>query len=346
MGKPMRRANGQGSVYNLGKRRRKPWGVSVYVRKEDGAKIRKLIGTFAEKSDAEMCLTKFNADPLPADYDVTLQQIYDQWSIAKYHKITKATENSYRAAWLYLKPYQDKQFREIKTPSYQAIIDKAGKDKSRSTLEKIKALAVMLGDYAMHLDIVNKNYASYVELPPNTRSNKKSFTEDELKLIEKAAADGVEWADCVLMMCYTGFRITEFLGLTAESYDAAAMTLTGGMKTEAGKNRIIPIHPKILPCVKLWAAKGGKRLICKPDGSPWRSDTWRDSCYKPCLEKIKGVRPLDPHECRHTFATLLHAAHVDDTTIMVLMGHSDPKIDATTYIHVSTDTLSDAINKI
>lgn len=346
MGKAMRRANGQGSVYKMGSRRRKPWAAVAWVAKEDGTRVRKMIGSFAEKPDAVIALANFNVDPLPEKYDITLKELYDEWSIAKYPKISKSTENGYRASWRYLKQYSNREFREIKTPSYQAIIDIAGQTKSRSMLEKIKALAIMLSDYAMQLDIVNKNYASYVELPPVTRSNKKSFDAKELDLIEKAAAAGVKWADCILILCYTGWRITELLRLTCQSYDPVKKTLTGGIKTSAGKNRTIPINPKIAPYVEKWAAKKGKRLICQDDGKPWRSDKWRPNCYKPCIEGIKGVRPLDPHECRHTFATLLHAAHVDDTTIMYLMGHSDPKIDATTYIHVDKKILDEAINKL
>lgn len=358
----MRRPNGQGSVYKLkryktdavtGKKiedksikRRKPWAAVGWVKTVDGRTVKKLLGTYETRTEALIALGNHVCDPLPANFDATFKKLYDEWSAAKYPKITKSTENGYRAAWLYFKILEDKEYREIKTPQYQAVIDLNTKEKSRSTLEKIKTLAVMLGDYAMTLDIVKKNYASYIELPPNTRSNKKSFTEDELKLIEKAAEDGVQWVDCVLMMCYTGFRITEFLSITKQSYDATANTLTGGIKTEAGKNRIIPIHPKILPYVKLWAEKGGERLICQDNGKPWRSDTWRDNCYKPCLNKIEGVRKLDPHECRHTFATRGHAAGIDDITLMTLMGHSDPKIDAETYIHVSVDTLKGAIDKL
>ena len=39
-------------------------------------------------------------------------------------------------------------------------------------------------------------------------------------------------------MCYTGFRINEFLNLTPFSYDSKNNILTGGSKTTAGKTEM------------------------------------------------------------------------------------------------------------
>ena len=37
--------------------------------------------------------------------------------------------------------------------------------------------------------------------------------------------------------------------------------MKGGIKTKAGKNRIVPIHPKIRPLIERRLAEGGPRLI-------------------------------------------------------------------------------------
>lgn len=55
------------------------------------------------------------------------------------------------------------------------------------------------------------------------------------------------YADLILIMCYTGWRINEFLSLTQFSWDSANHTLTGGEKTEAGKNRVVPVSDKVMP---------------------------------------------------------------------------------------------------
>ncbi len=75
---------------------------------------------------------------------------------------------------------------------------------------------------------------------------------DEIQSIEQVDAFGVKGADAALVLCYTGFRITEFLLLTPASYDSTAHILTGGIKTKAWKTRVIPVHPKIQPYIDGW----------------------------------------------------------------------------------------------
>lgn len=344
----MRRANGTGSVSYLGKRRRRPYQARVWDEKTHK---RITLGCYETRTEAEQCIERHDVKPLPPKTSLTLKELYEEWSKVKYtDDLSKDTINNYKAGYNYLIPLAKETFREIRTAQYQSIIDSAGETKSRSTLEKIKTLAVMMCDYALQNDIIDKNYASFVKLPKAERSSKKSFTDAELQIIEKAAKDGVPFADCILMMCYTGFRITEFLSLTPFSYDKAADTLTGGIKTEAGKNRVVPVHPKIKPFLTAWLDKKGDTIICREDekhkGKKYTSRYFRKNCFAPCLESLKGVRKLDPHECRHTFATLLHKSGAAQKEIMELMGHSDPEIDLKTYIHTDITQLRNAVQSI
>lgn len=189
----------------------------------------------------------------------------------------------------------------------------------------------------MENDIVYKNYAEFLTLPKAEKTKKTAFNELELKLVEQSVGK-VPYADCILMICYTGFRITEFLSLNFFSYDAATNTLTGGIKTDAGKDRKVPVHSKIKPLLDAWLARGGRTIICKDDGSPFTAKYFRENCFAPALEQIDGVRKLSPHECRHTFASLLHSAGVDPVNIQKLMGHADYAVDAETYIHVNKNS--------
>lgn len=368
MAKAMRRANGTGAVYNLGKRRRRPWvamrtvgwedvhdadGHPIYKIDVSGNKlpkrkpIKQIIGYYETKTEAESALSLNRISPISKKLDYTLKMLYDEWSKFKYTgDLSKDTINNYKAGWNYLTPLQYIRFVELRAGDYQQIIDLAAKDKSRSTLEKIKTLVVMLSEYAMQNDMIDKNYGGFIKLPKAERSSKKSFTHDELTKIENAAKDGVPFADCILMLCYSGWRITEFLNLRSVDVDLDKMIFTGGIKTDAGRDRTVPIHPKIAEYVKQWHAKNAETLICKDSGGKYTSKYFRENCYAPALTSIEGVRLLDPHECRHTFASLLHAAGVSHKTIMELMGHSDPEIDIKTYIHVDAQQLKNAIDSI
>jgi len=51
-------------------------------------------------------------------------------------------------------------------------------------------------------------------------------------------------------MIYNRFRIGELLELETININLTNKTILGGLKTEAGKNRLVPIHPKIFPLIK------------------------------------------------------------------------------------------------
>jgi len=340
----MRRANGTGGIINLGKRRRNPW-MALVSHMVGNHQEKTIIGYFPTKTEAETALALAKITPICDKAHYTLKQLYDEWSEVKYKTIGKSTADNYRAGWIYLKEIENVKFCTIRADVYQSIIDAAAATKSRSTLEKIKTLSIMLSDYAMQYDIINKNYGKFIILPKAERSSKKSFNEEELKIIEDSAKNKIPFADCVLILCYTGFRINEFLGFKPGDYDAENRLFKGGNKNRAGKDKVLPVHPKIQPYVDEWLSKGYKYVFSDPKGVKYNSDYFRTECFKPCLEELK-VRPLNPHECRHTFASLCHAAGMSKKTIMELMGHDDDTVDEKTYIHVDIKQLKEAISLI
>ena len=54
----------------------------------------------------------------------------------------------------------------------------------------------------------------------------------------------------ILLMIYTGFRIAAFRNIT---YNEAEQYFQGGVKTAAGKNRIVPLHPAVQGFAKTFA---------------------------------------------------------------------------------------------
>lgn len=49
----------------------------------------------------------------------------------------------------------------------------------------------------------------------------------------------------ILVQCYSGWRPQELVELKISDVDLENGTMTGGMKTDAGKDRIVPIHSAI-----------------------------------------------------------------------------------------------------
>lgn len=353
--KPMRNPNGFGTVYKLPGRRRRPWVARVTTGwttaiakkgKRAGQEVqrqnRQIIGCYATKQEALDALALHRISPVSPKAGMALSEIYTEWSAVKYKNISKATEYNYRAAWKYLQPLERAKIGEIRTGHWQGILEDV-KDQglSQSTAQKIRTLAVMLSDHALKNDIIGKNYATLADMPKFDRVAKSRFTDIEVMQIEKCA-DSVPWADTVLILIYTGMRISELLQLTRFSIDMDLQLITGGIKTDAGRDRLIPIHPKITKYVQKWCDRGGNSLICRDDGSGMSAKHYREKYYYPALEAI-GVRRLTPHACRHTFCSRLAEAGVSPVHIKELAGHSQYSFTADHYTHPAVDALKKAI---
>lgn len=346
MRKPLRNPNGYGSVYKLPGRRRRPWIAIVTAGwTENGKQIRQPIGYFETKKEGMDALALHRISPVSPKKELTLEQLYTEWSVVKYKNISKSTENNYRAAWKFIRPLGRAKFKEIRTTHWQAVIDHCKEqDLSQSTIQKVRTLAVQLSDHGLKNDIINKNYAGFIEMPKFERAKKNRFTDLEVLQIEKNAGT-VPWADTILILINTGLRITELLSLTRFNINMEEQLITGGIKTEAGKDRIIPIHPKIAKYVQAWLDRNGDALISDDQGKRLPAKRYREKFYYPALEAI-GVRRLTPHACRHTFCSRLADAGADPIHIKNLAGHSQYAFTADEYTHPEIDALRKAIEKI
>jgi Site-specific recombinase XerD len=336
-------------------------------------KTQQIIGHYETTQQAKDALDEYRRNPTDR-LNITVKELRDEWEPLGYKGKSKQLKDCYNAAWRKLEPLYGLKFRELRTAQMQQIIeewqkerpllDKDGKQvikddkpqivkpQSYSSLSKIKILLGLLYQYAMQNDIVNKNYAEFLVLPKKEAGVKDCFNEMELKKIENAAfgtndVKKVPFADCIYVMCYTGPRIAEFLTLNKFSVHEkdGVCALYGGIKTDAGKNKVVPVHHKIKPILEEWLAQDGQTVFCRPDGTPYPAKYFREKCFYPALEKI-GVRELTPHATRRTFATLMSAANVREEDFIAMMGHTEYSVDIESYIFQSAEKLSKSIEKI
>lgn len=341
----MRRPNGYGTVTKLSGTRRCPYAVRVPCINRRGHVQQKYLSYHATAGEAQRALDEYTRQaagglaPPPDKLSVTLADVYGLWSARKYQKAGPASVSSYKASWGRLRALGGRHMRELTLDELQAVIDRDEKaGLSKSSIQNDKTLMRALFRFAMERDIVMKDYSEFVELPTvGAKHEKGAFTDIQLKRIEQLAAEGFPYADTVLMLCYTGFRITEFLTLARFSYDAELDLLRGGMKTAAGKNRAVPVHPRIAPYLHAYLSRGGETIICTPDGQSITAQRYRQSCFAPVMAQI-GAQGATPHWTRHTFASRLHTAGAPELDIKRLMGHADKDITEH-YTHVNTESL-------
>lgn len=345
----MRRANGTGSITKLSGNRRRPYVVKISCRDQYGVLRQQVLSYHAKAADAQAALDQYNQDvatgtaPAPDLLSMTVGQVYEAWSEREYPRLGLSSVRSHKASWRRVGRYSDVKMRSVTLDMWQAILDEdEERGCSQSLVNNDALLMKALCRYAIMRDIIGKDYTQYLDIPSMDPKKKKGALNDlQLKRLSDMAAQGIPWADTALMLCYTGFRISEFLELTRFSYHADGDYLQGGKKTEAGRDRIVPVHPKIKPYLMDWLRRGGDTIITR-DGAPIQSGWYRSVAFPPLAQAL-GIPDATPHWCRHTFATRLHNAQVDSLTIKWLMGHSTNQDVTSRYTHSSLEVLKKAI---
>lgn len=343
----MRRSNGMGSVYKLHGNRRRPW-IAIKTHKIEGTnKQSKTIIGYAEKeTDAKKLLEAYNVGVYEPVQNITLRKVYDEWKKQKERNTSDQTMKMYKYAWGRVSVLGSMKFAEIRTAHLQHIInemDDAGL--SYSTISLVKTFMSQLYRHANKNDIINKDYSKYIDLPKKDKSSKTTFTDIEIKKLHELAAND-PYINPILIMIYTGMRISELMDLTRFNIDLENMVITGGIKSEAGRDRVIPIHPKIQNYVIYWYEQSNEALIVTRKGRKMNAENYRTNFFNPLMEEYGFREDLTPHSCRHTFASKLAVAGVDTLHIQKLIGHADYALTANTYSHLEIDELKKAIGKM
>ena len=138
------------------------------------------------------------------------------------------------------------------------------------------------------------------------------FTDEEMEILW-SHVDDMKYVDVILIQCYSGWRPRELGLIELENVDFENMTFKGGMKTEAGTNRVVPIHSKIKHLVerkyKEAVTLGSKYLINCTDSTAANKQGMYFSYdkYQKRFIKIRNILKLNenhrPHDGRMHFVT-------------------------------------------
>lgn len=340
----MRRANGTGSVYKMSGKRRRPWVARVtYGYDSLGLPVRHIIGYYEKRREAEQALALHRFDPaLCNKTDITLSQLYDEWAVVHYPNISPSMATGYKAAYKFLRPWYHTKFRLLRTAHIQHTLDVIAPNKSKSTLQKVRTLWGLLFKYALENDIVAKNYAQFVTLPKYEKVEKEIFPDTEIAIYQKH--DDNPAAQILLMLIYSGMRIQELLNLTVFDVDLQKRTITGGLKTDSGKNRVIPISSKIYPYFVKWC-DGCTGYIFTRNGARITQGYYRKFMLYPLQDEL-GLPRRTPHAARHTCATMLARQGIAPLIIQQILGHSNYAFTADVYTHKDMDNLQNAIESL
>jgi len=239
-----------GTVYKLPSGK---WCAEVTLgwrKTEDGEykRIMRRKKGFKTKKEALEYLPKLRETVPGIDENILFCEVYEKWSAEHFPHISKETEHNYRSGYKHSKPLHYKPFLKLRTSDFQKVIDDCGL--SRRTKENMKSLYGQMYDYLIKNDQCDKNYAKYIKLPPKEKSKKDAFTKEERDKLWDAYYSGHDFAGQILLLIYTGMRYGEASILRKSDVHLSERYIVGGIKTDAGKNRIIPIADCIYPIVE------------------------------------------------------------------------------------------------
>jgi integrase len=248
------------------------------------------------------------------------------------------------------------------------------KDTSHSTITKLKAFLFAIFECAIDNDLCIKNPSRNVKPPIIAQGTKEAFSDVEVDTIfEYAATDEGKWFELAIStFILTGLRRGEVLGLMWDDIDFGTTVLNLRravsfgvgrsfiiVTTNCRKNhtREIPIDPFLLSLFKaekenldrpksLYIFSSASGELIKPDNFARTYQKFFRHLNEWCIKNEKPeVRKLTPHECRHTYASLLLRRGVDSRIRQALLGHADEEM-TNNYTHTDIDMLIKAAGNI
>ena len=331
--------NGFGSIKKLSGNRRRPYAVYAPSKKLNGVLIPGELIDYKEtweEAYERLVLYKANREwevKKKTEKLYTFSEVYEMFYKEKYElsarKYSKQSKDSTKAAFKNCASLHNMVFVHIQYQDLQNNIDSFIGKLKHSSLELIKALYNGMYKYAIKSGICEKDLSPYIEIrTPDDDENGIPFTEEDLRIIMHSEIPACQIAT---ILCYSGWRVSELITL---EIDRENNIFKGGMKTTAGKNRIVPIHP----CLKPYLAAFPDKLITS-------AQRYRKDLYE-ALDEL-GIPKHTPHDCRHTFSWLCDKYNVDGLSKKLMIGHAlGNDVTDAVYGHRTIEELRTEIEKI
>lgn len=302
----------------------------------------------------------------------TFEQVYNEYS--KYYFPTKeeieierkthqkakgkfSSDTMYvrKAAFKTSLPLHKVPYKDLRTLDFQKIIDTT--NGATKKLERLRYLYMELDDFAEQKDIIEKGYAKYIKIENTNYSKieKVPFSDNEIQILWKERIKEKKThlrnnseekekivRDILLILLYSGMRIEELLFLFTSNVYLDEGYFIGGLKTESGKNRIIPIHHLIKPIFEEYYNKENNFFIT------YNKEKLQYSVYRIWLnEYMKRLNfKHTSHDARHSVVTELDHKNANLKCRNLILGHKCKDTGNEVYNKKNLQDLIDTIELI
>ncbi len=314
--------NGYGSIVHMHGKLRKPYLARRRVgTTADGKPIYRTIASFETYFDAFNAVISSYRLETDHNIDICMKDLYNRLyaDLSANRGISESSLVGYRTSFAAVPQLHDRPFLSLTPQELQTAIDDAGGSASKRI--KIKVLFSKLYQYAQFIGITDRNLAEYIHITNNDTPKRNPFTCDDVLQIWNMPES--RWRDATLIMLYTGMRVGELFTV----HEITETTFRAGLKTDAGRNRLIPIHPDIRDIFM---------RTFPMDGRPGLAQHWF----------ARNLSGHTPHDCRRTFITRADECGINPTACRQIVGHSSGDVHTAKYTIHSAEYLYDEICKL
>lgn len=375
--KRKRLPNGFGQISKIkGQNLRKPYRAMITVGKNPvtGKHIQKLLkpeAYFETYNDAYAALIEYNKNPYDLDDDITMLELYEKWSSDRLKSVSDAYMRTVKSSWAYCSSIYNLRVKDIRPRHIKECIEtgtrtievgaKKGETVSPSpgTKARMKSLFNLLLDYAVEEEYIQVNPARNFEISDGItkeiESNRRGhvpFTEEEMEMLW--GRKDQKYVDWILIQCYMGWRPQELATLKLSEVNIKDWYMCAGMKTEAGKQRLVPIHSKIRDLVMKnyeFAKSIGSEYLLNDKGQT-HSSSWGITYdkyahrFKKVMDALSFSKEHRPHDPRTTFITRGKKCGMDEYALKEMVGHSVQDITESVYTVRDIEWLRSDLEKL
>lgn len=352
--------NGFGQITKIsGRNLRNPYRVMITVGKDDLgrpiAKLLKPVAYFPTYNAAYEALSEYNKDPYNITRSITMNEMFNDW-LADHKVDNQRSLKNIKYAWAYCEQIHNIDAQAIRSRHIRILFDNPYKTiddekitATPSTQKLIKSTLNQLCDWGVKYDLMTRNYAREVTTDiEENRVHHKSFTKEEMETLWKVEENEF-YVKIILFQCYMGWRPSEMILLKKENINLDDMTITFGMKTKAGRNRIVPVHPRVQTFLRYFIERSGDSEWLFP--SRYKKEhslgySGYNKYFKVAIEKYGLDTDHTPHDCRKQFVTMAKEAGVDEYALKRLVGHAIEDLTEETYTDRSIEWLRSELEKI
>ena len=219
-------------------------------------------------------------------------------------------------------------------------------------------------EYACDMEMIGQNPCERIRRAREETKKVEAFTKDEQRSIEKSIFESDDPRLFGVLLClYTGVRIGELLGLEWDDIDLERGLLrinktvyrdrdeTGEWRLVVDKpkttssDRVIPLPSYITQMLsERKKASNGIYVIENKKGERMSIRSYQYLFER--LTERAGVRKLNFHALRHTFATRAIECGMDIKTLSEILGHKNASITLNRYAHSMMDTKIEMMNRL